>query len=221
MNHFVLYSAFLDAEMPTIRELIDELFALDLGSYDNLGFTSTTFSGIRGMIVALFIGAIIGGVASLFNKRVLGDFIRAVTSEGCNSPESAKTLAELGFLKNSAVRSSLKSGGMLGKVVRCVEEDSYEAELYERRVIYELRAAEDGGDVEPFRALPYKRDMNTAHFYIPAEKSDTLEMRFSKKGTNPAVLIIGIIAMVVLLWAVMRLLPDILQMLDNLVGIVG
>ncbi len=218
MNQTVLFSAFLSAEMPTIRELFDELFALDLGSYDNIGFTSTTFTGVRGMIVALFVGAIIGSVASLFNKRVLGDFVRAVISEGCSSPESAKTLGELGFLKNSAVRSSLRSNGMLGRVVRCVEEDSYEAEQAELRGIIELRAAEDGGEVEPYRALPYKRNLNTAHFYIPAEKSDAAELRFSKKGTNPVVLVIGIIASVLLLWVVLRILPDLLQMLDNLVG---
>lgn len=170
------------------------------------------------MIVALFVGAIIGSVASLFNKRVLGDFVRAVISEGCSSPESAKTLGELGFLKNSAVRSSLRSNGMLGRVVRCVEEDSYEAEQAELRGIIELRAAEDGGEVEPYRALPYKRNLNTAHFYIPAEKSDAAELRFSKKGTNPVVLVIGIIASVLLLWVVLRILPDLLQMLDNLVG---
>lgn len=218
MNQTVLFSAFLSAEMPTIRELFDELFALDLGSYDNIGFTSTTFTGVRGMIVALFVGAIIGSVASLFNKRVLGDFVRAVISEGCSSPESAKTLGELGFLKNSAVRSSLRSNGMLGRVVRCVEEDSYEAEQAELRGIIELRAAEDGGEVEPYRALPYKRNLNTAHFYIPAEKSDAAELRFSKKGTNLVVLVIGIIASVLLLWVVLRILPDLLQMLDNLVG---
>lgn len=218
MNQTVLFSVFLSAEMPTIRELFDELFALDLGSYDNIGFTSTTFTGVRGMIVALFVGAIIGSVASLFNKRVLGDFVRAVISEGCSSPENAKTLGELGFLKNSAVRSSLRSNGMLGRVVRCVEEDSYEAEQAELRGIIELRAAEDGGEVEPYRALPYKRNLNTAHFYIPAEKSDAAELRFSKKGTNPVVLVIGIIASVLLLWVVLRILPDLLQMLDNLVG---
>lgn len=218
MNQTVLFSAFLSAEMPTIRELFDELFALDLGSYDNIGFTSTTFTGVRGMIIALFVGAIIGSVASLFNKRVLGDFVRAVISEGCSSPESAKTLGELGFLKNSAVRSSLRSNGMLGRVVRCVEEDRYEAEQAELRGIIELRAAEDGGEVEPYRALPYKRNLNTAHFYIPAEKSDAAELRFSKKGTNPVVLVIGIIASLLLLWVVLRILPDLLQMLDNLVG---
>ncbi len=218
MNQTVLFSAFLSAEMPTIRELFDELFALDLGSYDNIGFTSTTFTGVRGMIIALFVGAIIGSVASLFNKRVLGDFVRAVISEGCSSPESAKTLGELGFLKNSAVRSSLRSSGMLGRVVRCVEEDRYEAEQAELRGILELRAAEDGGAVEPYRALPYKRNLNTAHFYIPAEKSDAAELRFSKKGTNPVVLVIGIIASLLLMWVVLRILPDLLQMLDNLVG---
>lgn len=204
--------------MPTFFELIDELFALDLDSYDNLGISEITLSGLRGVIIALFLGAVIGAVMSLFNKRVLGEFVRALISENCTTPESAKTLAELGFLKNSAVRSSLRSGGLLGKTVRCVEEDRFAAETVKKRGLYELRAAESGEKRPPFREIEYKRELDTAHFYIPASKSDSAEMRFSKKGTNWGTLVLGIIASLILLWLVMRILPDLLQLLDNFAG---
>lgn len=207
-----------DSEMPTIRELIDELFSLDLGSYDHLGISETTLAGLRGIIVALFVGAIVGALLSLFNKRVLGEFVRVLINESCTTPESAKTLGELGFLKNSAVRSSLRSGGLLGKTVRCVEEDEFSAETFKKRGIYELRAAESGKKLPPFREIPYKRELSTAHFYIPADKCDSAEMRFSKRGTNWVTLVLGIIASVILLWLVLRILPELLQMLDNFVG---
>ena len=117
MNRFFTLAMLADDEMPTIGELIDELFSLNLGDYDNLGISASTLTGLRGIIVALFIGVIIGAISSMFNRRVLGDFVRALTSEGCRTPESAKTLAELGFLKNTAVRASLRAGGVLGRVV--------------------------------------------------------------------------------------------------------
>lgn len=221
MNRFFTLAMLADDEMPTIGELIDELFSLNLGDYDNLGISASTLTGLRGIIVALFIGVVIGAISSMFNRRVLGDFVRALTSEGCRTPESAKTLAELGFLKNTAVRASLRAGGVLGRVVSCVEEDAYNASVVEKRGIYELRAAESGEKTAPFRVVPYKRDISTAHFYIPAEKCDSAEMRFRKKGTNWAVLVIGIIASAVLLWLVLRILPELLQMLDNFVGGAG
>lgn len=49
------------------------------------------------------------------------------------------------------------------------------------------------------------------------QRGDALQ----EKGTNWAVLVIGIIASVVLLWLVLRLLPELLQMLDNFVGGAG
>ena len=115
MNRFFTLAMLADNEMPTIGELIDELFSLNLGDYDNLGISGSTLTGLRGIIVALFIGVIIGAISSMFNRRVLGDFVRALTSGGCRTPESAKTLAELGFLKNTAVRASLRAGGVLGR----------------------------------------------------------------------------------------------------------
>ena len=118
MNRFFTLAMLADNEMPTIGELIDELFSLNLGDYDNLGISASTLTGLRGIIVALFIGVIIGAISSMFNRRVLGDFVRALTSGGCRTPESAKTLAELGFLKNTAVRASLRAGGVLRAVPR-------------------------------------------------------------------------------------------------------
>ena len=159
---FSLSSAADDA-MPTLWELLDELFALDLGDYDHLSFSQSTLIGMRGIIIALFVGAIIGSVSALFNKRVLGGFVRALIAEGCTSPDKAKTLAELGFLKNTAVRASLRAGSVLGKTVRCVEEDEYNAATVAKRGIYELRAAESGKDIPPFREIPYKRDTTFLH----------------------------------------------------------
>ena len=214
---FSLSSAADDA-MPTLWELLDELFALDLGDYDHLSFSQSTLIGMRGIIIALFVGAIIGSVSALFNKRVLGGFVRALIAEGCTSPDKAKTLAELGFLKNTAVRASLRAGSVLGKTVRCVEEDEYNAATVAKRGIYELRAAESGKDIPPFREIPYKRDTSTAHFYIPSDRCDSAEIRFSKKVTDIVTFILGVIASVVLLILVLHLLPDLLQLLDNFIG---
>lgn len=225
MNRIIYLAAVLlpvglssEEEMPTLLELIKELFAFDVSGYENLNFGTGILTGLRGLIIALFLGAIFAACSSVFNKRVLGAFVRALISEGCTSPDKAKTLAELGFLKNTAIRSSLRSGGVLGKAVSCVEEDAHNIAVVRKRGIYELRSAESEDGLPPFRELPYKRDLNTAHFYIPEQKAGSAEIRFSKKGTNWVSLVLGIIASIVVLVLLLVLLPDIFQLIDNFVG---
>ena len=116
------------------------------------------------------------------------------------------------------MRASLRAGSVLGKTVRCVEEDEYNAATVAKRGIYELRAAESGKDIPPFREISYKRDTSTAHFYIPSDRCDSAEIRFSKKGTDIVTFILGVIASVVLLILVLHLLPELLQLLDNFIG---
>ncbi len=205
--------------MPTWGELIKELFSFDTSEYENLNFgTGGILTGLRGLIIALFIGAFLAACSSVFNKRVLGDFVRALIREGCTSPEKAKTLSELGFLKNTAVRSSLRSGAVLGKTVSCVEEDQYNMSMVRKRGVYELRASESENGLPEFKVVPYKRDLNASHFYIPAEKAGSVEIRFDKKGTNWVSLVVGIIASIALLVLLLLLLPDIFQLIDNFVG---
>ena len=90
--------------------------------------------------------------------------------------------------------------------------------MVRKRGIYELRSAESEDGLPPFRELPYKRDLNTAHFYIPEQKAGSAEIRFSKKGTNWVSLVLGIIASIVVLVLLLVLLPDIFQLIDNFVG---
>ena len=40
MNRIFTLAMLADDEMPTIGELIDELFSLNLGDYDNLGISA-------------------------------------------------------------------------------------------------------------------------------------------------------------------------------------
>lgn len=208
-------------EMPGIWELINELFSLELGDYEYIDVSGGGIIQLRWVIIALFCGAMIAAVMSMFNRRVLGQIVHALLDDGCTSHESAKTLAELGYLKNSSVRSALRAGSMLSKTVHCVEEDEYDLAKLQKRGMYELRAAESGEERPLFRSLPYKRDMNTAHFYIPRDMCDAAEVRFDKKGSSRLVTALGIIALFVLMILVLKFLPDMLTLVDNFIGIMG
>ena len=54
-----------------------------------------------------------------YNKNVLGGFVRNLDANGCLSPETAKTINELGVSRrNFFVRISLKHGYTLKNTVR-------------------------------------------------------------------------------------------------------
>lgn len=204
-----------------IFEILDEIFSLDMGIYENLGFGDYAFANLRNIIIGMVVGIVLASYLSIFNRRVYGSLIRSLIEENCTTPQSAKTLAELGFMKNSSVRSALRSGNVYRGLVRCVEAEEFYLARELARGEYEARAAADGVKAAPFAAPEFRHDFATSRFYITEDKQFTASMRFEKKGTGILSAIIITVASIILLWAILFFLPDIMQMLDNFVGMLN
>jgi hypothetical protein len=65
----------------------------------------------------------------MYQKRTLGDLVRALQREDCISPDKAMTLEQLGLLRNTAIKQDLRHGTSLKRFVRCVGEEAYHASL--------------------------------------------------------------------------------------------
>jgi hypothetical protein len=193
----------------------EELLSTEFGNYQHISFDARSAASFRLLVFGLYLGINIAALIAIFNKRVLGDFVRALISNECFSPGSAKTLSDLGYQKNPAVRGSLRHGVTLRRVVHCVEEDEYLSALEQRRAEYETAEGSQKGRQPEFRETAYKINPDTAHFYIPERLKHMADIKFEKKGTNLfsffAVLVLSTI-MVVL---VFKFMPDVLQMIDN------
>lgn len=198
---------------------IDETFSLDFNDYDNLNLSSVGLSNLRSAIIAAFLGIILASILTLFNRHVHGDFIRSLINEDCSTPEKAKNLFDLGYMRNSAVRSALRRGSLYRGVVRCVEQDEYNAAIEKKRGVYNAAAEQSGERAKPFKAPDFEMDFEKAHFYIPEELHYTADTRFDKKGANGWAVLAICIACVVGLWGTLKLLPELLQLADNFVGI--
>lgn len=201
-----------------IKEALDDFFSLDLGNYENLGLSSVTLSGLRGAIIALYVGVILASFAAVFNKKAHGGFIRALLECDCTSPEKAKTLSELGYERSAVVRSAVKSKSVYRGMLCCVEKEEYDKSVTFGRSIHALRAAESGEKRAPYAPADYKYDFSTAHFYVPERLRYDAEFRFEKKGSGLGAAILVAISSVVLMWATLKIMPDILQFFDNLAG---
>ena len=195
-------NVFIEAMKELFEYIKNEYFTIDYGEYSNLGLDPLNQSGVSVEVIIIFamIGMVVACFMGSFNKGTLGGFVRTLIRNDCLSPSTAKTLGELGYLKNTAVRSSLKNG-YLKKYVNCVED--------EQGI---LRSSENKeGTVE----------FNDAHFYIPEEDKYKIEVRFEGKKTNPLTYVIMIVAAIAITVFLIAILPDILAVLDSFVGSVG
>jgi len=207
--------------------LVDKYFTMDWYSYqyNHINVGDNGLISIRTGVAALLLGVIIASALAVFQKRTLGDLVRAIDREWCVTPESAKTLTELGLIRNTAIKNDLRYGRALRRVVRCAEEEAYNAAR--DRQHQELITKAEAGDAQAiatlkkWRDVPYRLNFETDHFYIPETLIYGADNQFDKKGTTPLTLLTCIVVCVVLLVAICFFLPEILQLTDNMIGMLS
>ena len=196
--------------------IYERFFNPNLNDYEYVSFGEGFFS-LNSIIWGLVIGFFLASCMTIFDKHVLGDFVRCVLSEEAVSKEKAKTLSELGYMRNSIIRGALRSGYSLRRVVKCVEEEEFLLEVEAMQKEYE--AATAGTRALPFKAPKFKMDPSTMHYYIPEELKYTAEFKFEKKGTNFRSLLLAGAIFLVCAAFIAFFLPDLLQFIDNIIGI--
>ena len=188
-------------------------------NYQNLGLDTGVITSVRVIVLAIFIGALLGCVYMVYNKKVLGSAVRKILSiEDCRSAENAKTLEELGFSKNPFIRSAVQKSASLRRVVRCAEEDAFYREQNEKREEYNKKREESDQKLPRFRELEYRVDPKTDRFYIPEELCDMASHKFDSKGFGWLSAIIGIIVICIGFFIVLLILPKILTSVDDFLG---
>jgi len=157
-------------------------------------------STIQVIAVAVFIGATLASIGVYFNKIVIGKAVRAIVAAGADSPESAKTLEDLGLSRSFFVRNALKSRSVLRKYV-------YEAD---DRII----ALPDGSSYfERDGAI----DLTSARFYISEENRVRAEVRYAGKGSDLFVLILSIVVYFGVAWAIVVVFPLLINFWNSFV----
>lgn len=220
INHIIGGFKAWSGEMSLWEELWAYLegkyFSVDLGRYEHINVGSGSLITLRNVILGICAGIIIASIMAAYDKNMLGKFVRKIIKEECFWPDKAKTLEELGFEKNYFIMSSLRRGnGILGKVVKCVEREEKEIEaLHMRQEYIEATGSEKG-----FVQEKYEVDLNTAHFYIPDDEHYAADIRFDNKGSGWRAFLLVIIVTLIIAVLVCFLLPDMIQLVDNMIDI--
>ena len=185
----------------------EKYFTVEFGAYENFSLGAGAASTAQIVIYAIAIGAILAAAMAVYTRSVLGGFVRGLLKEGATSPENAKKLSEIGFFRNAFIRRELAKGVTLRKVVKCCEEEAFEAtaDAAEQR---SARGSKTG----------FQPDFLTARYYIPEELKYRAEIRFEKKGSGWGTFFLVTIGAIVIAALIGFFLPDLFQLMDNIIG---
>ena len=207
-----------------IKELwdyfVDKYFSPQMPDLKNFDLGTGSLVSMQIIIIGISLGIIIASFSTIFNKRYVGDFIRKLIYEDCLDTQRAKTLYELGYRKSPVIRGMIKSGGTLSRWVRCVEEDKFLTKVNKMREEFEEQHKNEAKPPR-FKEPDFKRNVDTMHFYLPEEKKYAAEVKFDKIGANFGAAIIVTIMSIVLCAFLCYILPDMLQFVDNFIGVMG
>ena len=209
-----------EAEMPLWKELWLYFYDTYYGNsvyYPNLGVDTTAMTNIKNLILAFCIGLSIAAFGAVYNKRVLGKFVRRILKEECLSPESAKTLSELNTMQNYAIRNAVRKSVNLRRVVKCAEEEEFLAEQEKKREEHEEKRKENPS-LPKFKEEKFEIDTENDHFYIPEDMKYMADVKFESKGTTLLGAIIFTVIMIIVFFVAVFFLPDIFELLDSFVG---
>ena len=185
----------------TLGELIsyfkETYFSIRFGAYDNFSVTEQAASIVNKIIPALIVGIIIAAIATVYCRRVVGQFVRTLIEKEALSPESGVTLFDTGAFRSTVVRRELCRGTLLRKIVLCREEQAF--------------LSEKGRDAS------YRIDFTKDHFYIPEELRDRAQIRFNPKGSGWLTVVLTVVLTPVVVGLFCRFMPNILQLIDSLI----
>ncbi len=204
----VALTAAAEEELPLWKELwylfYDSVFG-DQTYYEYLDMGTGSLISVRLIIVGIFLGLAAGSFVAVFNKQVLGGFVRKLLREECLSPETGKTLPELNYAAKLTIRRAVRRSVALRRVVRCREEEDFYAEQ-ERN--------------PSKKKIEFRVNPDHHHFFIPEEMKYMADVKFEAKGTTWRSAIAFSFLMVVLMVVLLTFLPNILSLLNDFIGMV-
>lgn len=175
--------------------------------------------GVAFNLTALLVGALLGGllasILAVLHHALGARFFGRLIDAGATSPETAKTLAELGLSRDFWLRRALAAPhSLVRKLVSAVLPDG--------TVLAPLPSLDDGegADRTATTATSAKRrpEVARAAFFLTDMHRRRAEVRFPRRGNELVLLIPAILAFVALAVTLPLYLPYFAELLDALIG---
>ena len=159
----------------------------------------TLKDAIELVVWALYAGFLIATASAMFRRRVPGAVVRALDKAEAWTPDTAKTLAELGIKPTFFIRRALRPGTAVRHHVRAVDDEAARREVPLSGFAGFCRRLFSLG-----KKTVYDYDFAAQRWYLPDEERYKATSRFSARGCNwqmlviTAVIFLGLAAL--LLW---------------------
>lgn len=155
---------------------------------DPIHLGTNTVTTLNIIVWSLFIGFIIAIGISVYNKTVVGSLVRGLISKKAFSEDSAVTAADVGC-KNMFVRLALNKNSTLRRIVCAAGKNNNESV-----------------------------SLDSDKFYIPDSSQEKAEAIYSKNGVSIKNVLIAIVVLVLVAFAALYIVPDLIQMLSNFIN---
>ena len=213
MNTFVL--ALLASSKSLLEELWDYFVENYLEAdtvYYNLGMEGNSMVSIPIIVAGICIGTVIAVIAVMRDNRVIGSYVRKMLDGGHVGRENAVTLEELGSDMRSSFGKALRRSATLRRYVRCVEEECF----------YDALQGDDGEEPgEKDKKNSEYKYVGEEHFYIVEDKRIGAEFKYDERSVKWWVLPVIFVAVVVVFFALLLVIPYLLSLTDSFVGSFG
>lgn len=154
-------------------------------------------SGLNMIIWCMYAGMVLATFYTYYQKQIIGGFVNKLRQAGATTPDTAKTLEELGYLRHGAIRRELSKPAPLRKMV-------WEAEDLHQ----------EGEDGVIFCSRETTLDLDTGRFYIPEEKRIEAELRYNVKGNDLLAVIMSIVVFFALAVLACAFLPTLMDLIE-------
>ncbi len=148
------------------------------------------FDSLEVLVWGMYIGIMLGAIYSTVDKLFCNRMIKALLHKGAQTPETAVALTALDIGGKWYLKGALKEGKPLRKM---------------------LSIPETAADVKKSAEIP---------FYLPEENQFRAENRFNPGHRPIMTLIIAAAVSLAAVFFVLFAVPELLTMLDNLVGFI-
>ena len=203
-----------------IGDFLYGFFNPEMENYTNFSFSGGLLN-LQLIIFGIFAGVMLASVYIIFVRTTLGRFVRAILERQAFDGEHAVTLEDCGLERHIFTRWALRHGYTLRRVIRCVEEDTWQAEERVRRQEYEAARAEaksEGKRLPPYKESKFDKPLSECRFYIPEKDRYVAEMRFRKSGNGYPTLLFVAFVSVLCIFIIFALLPQLVRFLDNAIS---
>jgi hypothetical protein len=197
-----------------------EFFNPEMENYTNFSFSGGLLN-LQLIIFGIFAGVLLASFYVIFVRTTLGRFVRAILEHQAFDAENAVTLGECHLERHIFTRWALRHGYTLRRVIRCVEEETWQAEENARQQEYEaarLKAKSEGKRLPPYKESRFDKPLSECRFYIPEKDRYVAEMRFRKSGNGYPTLFFVAFVSVLCIFLIFALLPQLVRFLDNAIS---